>query len=79
MLTNAHHFQVEGLDHGEQICDNGALVAFNQTSHASSRDKNQIQDKLEYGGNFEEIIQLDYRLGREDNGEDLIYEGAWGG
>jgi hypothetical protein len=38
-----------------------SVVAFDQTSHASSRDTNPIEGQLDYVGTIQEIIELDYR------------------
>jgi hypothetical protein len=61
MWAYGHHFRVESAYHVKQTCDCGAFVAFNQTSHANSRDTNPIEAQLDYVFIIHEIIKLDYR------------------
>ena len=62
MWAYGHHFRVDSVDCGKQTCDCGMSIAYDETSHASSRDMNLIARELDYVGTIQETIQLDYRF-----------------
>ena len=60
MWAYGHHFRIENVDAGNITKDCGVEAEFNQYSHASHCDQNLMQGTLDYVGNIQEIIHVDF-------------------
>ena len=61
MRAYGWHYRVEHVDVKRRSFDCGIMVEFKQYSQSSSKDKNIIEENLQYVGKIQEIIELDYR------------------
>jgi hypothetical protein len=55
-----HHFHTAYVDDGHITQDCGVEVEFDQSSHASHRNRDLIEGKLVYIGKIQEIMQVDF-------------------
>ena len=60
MWAYGRHYHVESVDVKIRSSHCGIMVDFKQSSQASSKDKNIIEENLQYVGKIHEIIELDY-------------------
>jgi len=61
MWAYGQHFRIEKKDKNRMIFDYGVMVDFDQASHASTKDTNLIEGKIQYVGQIQEILQLNFR------------------
>ena len=61
MWAYGQHFRIEKKDNNIKTFDYGVMVDFDQESHASTKDTNLIEGKIEYVGKIQEILQLNFR------------------
>lgn len=55
------HFRVASFERSLQTCDCGVAATFIRPWQSNARDRNHVEANVEYIGQVEEIVELDYR------------------
>ena len=55
------HFRVASFERSLQTCDCGVAATFIRPWRSNARDRNPVEANIEYLGQVEEIVELDYR------------------
>jgi hypothetical protein len=60
MWAFGNHYRVASTEAHLKTCDSGVATTFNRPCISGVRDRNPIVASIEYVGNLEEILELNY-------------------